>query len=92
MAELKVNVAAGVDADKIARGLALLEKADAAKAKEKAKMQDPAYKAKMQLAGQKVLAYQKLMLEKAKKAGITVSTEEVEKYLAARVVPTAAKK
>jgi len=84
MAELKVNVPAGVDADKIARGLELLAKADAAKAKEKAKMQDPAYKAKMQLAGQKTLAYQKLMIEKAKKAGIQVSTIEVETYLKAQ--------
>ena len=86
MGKLTIAVPEGssISQEDIQKGLAMLAKAKDQKAKDKVKMQDPAYKAKMQKAGQKALAYQRLMIAKAKKAGITVTTEEIEADLAAK--------
>jgi histidinol dehydrogenase len=64
------------------RAIALLQREKDNKAKEKARMADPAYKAKVKEAGQRASAKNALMLGKAVAAGITVTKEEIDHYLA----------
>jgi len=63
------------------RALVLLEREKAMKAKDKARMADPVYRAKVAEASKKATARMALTLQKAKAAGITVSDAEVETYL-----------
>ena len=66
------------------RALALLLREKENKAKEKARMSDPTYKAKVQEASRKATAKTAILVAKAKAAGITVTDKEVDDYLASK--------
>ena len=68
------------------RAAMLLQRERDMKAKERAKMADPAYKAKMQYASKVATTKTNLILAKAKAAGIVVTDKEVAAALAAKGV------
>jgi len=73
------------DADR-ERAAMLLQKEKEQKAKEKARMSDPVYKAKITYAGKVASMRTTLILAKAKAANIVVTDKEVEAALAAKGV------
>lgn len=64
------------------RALALLLREKEKKAKEKARMSDPAYKEKVQAAAKRSAARQTILIAKAKAQGIVVTDAEVDDYIA----------
>lgn len=66
------------------RALMLLQREKENKAKEKIRMSDPAYKAKMQEASKRATARTNLFVAKAKAQGITVTDAEIDTYLASK--------
>jgi len=66
------------------RALALLLREKENKAKEKARMADPAYKAKMQESSKRATAKTAILVSKAIAAGITVTPAEIDAYVASK--------
>jgi hypothetical protein len=66
------------------RAIALLQREKETKAKEKARMADPAYKAKVQEASKRATAKTSILVAKAIAAGITVTPEEIDAHIASK--------
>lgn len=80
----KISVSGDYSQEDVEKALGLLEQNKRAKAKEEAKKNDPAYREKLKEQGRRAGARQAIMLQKARDAGITVSQNEIEAYVASK--------
>ena len=78
--------------EELAKGIAALQRQRDQSKKWREKAKDPAYAAKAKLSAARRRVEQTLLIAKAKKQGITVTKEEVEKALAAMQKAAPAKK
>jgi len=80
----KVQVPDKYSPEDVERALKMLDQAKVAQEKEKEKMKDPVYKARVTEKGRKATIETTLYVLKAKDAGIVVTPEEVNKVYNAK--------